>query len=76
MPLYSDARSLQRICGQRLKGFEKQKKEAINERSEKKKMHAVKSMEKRFQREDENMTHKPYFINSPKRFNKRIIVST
>ena len=59
MPLYSDARSLQRICGQRLKGFEKQKKEAINERSEKKKMHAVKSMEKRFQREDENMTEMP-----------------
>ena len=44
---------------QRLKGFEKQKKEAINERSEKKKMHAVKSMEKRFQREDENMTEMP-----------------
>ena len=77
---------------QRLKGFEKQKKEAINERSEKKKrdekyrrvvqsvehaqnvitrqnpaggrllkkkMHAVKSMERRFQREDENMTEMP-----------------
>ena len=77
---------------QRLKGFEKQKKEAINERSEKKKrdekyrrvvqsvehaqnvitrqnpaggrllkkkMHSVKSMERRFQREDENMTEMP-----------------
>ncbi len=86
MPLYSDARSLQRICGQRLKGFEKQKKEAINERSEKKKraekyrrvmqsvehaqyvitrqnpaggrllkkkMHAVKARERRFETEDE-----------------------
>lgn len=77
---------------QRLQSFEKQKKEAINERSEKKKrdekyrrvmqsvehaqnvitrqnpaagrllkkkMHAVKSMEKRFQRQDENMTEMP-----------------
>lgn len=77
---------------QRFQAFEKQKKEAVNERSEKKKrdekyrrvmqsvehaqnvitrqnpaagrllkkkMHAVKSMEKRFQREDEKMTKLP-----------------
>ena len=77
---------------QRFQAFEKQKKEAANERSEKKKrdekyrrvmqsvehaqnvitrqdpaagrllkkkMHAVKSMEKRFQREDEKMTEMP-----------------
>lgn len=82
---------------QRMQSFDKQRKEAVNERSEKKKrdekyrrvmqsvehaqnvitrqnpaagrllkkkMHAVKSMEKRFQREDENMTEMPEMENA------------
>lgn len=82
---------------QRIQSFDKQRKEAVNERGEKKKrdekyrrvmqsvehaqnvitrqnpaagrllkkkMHAVKSMEKRFQREDENMTEMPEMENA------------
>ncbi|MDO4470334.1 MAG: ATP-binding cassette domain-containing protein [Bacillota bacterium] len=82
---------------QRIQSFDKQKREAVNERSEKKKrdekyrrvmqsvehaqnvitrqnpaagrllkkkMHAVKSMEKRFQRKDENMTEMPEMENA------------
>ena len=90
---YTVARvSYRQYVEQRFQAFEKQKKEAANERSEKKKrdekyrrvmqsvehaqnvitrqnpaagrllkkkMHAVKSMEKRFQREDEKMTEMP-----------------